>query len=262
MYAYASTVDVCPLARIRGEEGMSLVEATIVLMVIFMLSAVLAPNVGDYIEDARHIKGKEDAEAIGVTIIRLQRDIGQCLKIDASDADGCDMANRVDILRTSGPDVVASDLGSSAVAFTATNNITGNTINWDDDQDAGVGDTMENQFVLNNPDYATPAETTPFGYTLSGPVAGLGWRGAYITTPVGTDPWGKVYLSNTVFLVVANDAVDGDGEGERRGGWSHDTIVVSAGPNNLFDTPFGGSANFGTERASDDIIYIVRGDTR
>lgn len=243
----------------RAQHGMSLVEATIVLMVLFMLSAMLAPNVGDYIEDARHVKGKEDAEAIGVTIIRVQRDVGQCLKFVATT--GCTMENRVDILRSSGPDVGFSDLGSSAADFPNAD-ILPNPINWDDDQLAEVGDTMENQFILNTPDYLTPAETSPTGYTLSGPTAGLGWRGAYISTPAGTDPWGRVYLSNTVFLVVASNATDGNAEGDRRGGWSRDTIVISAGPNGLFDTPFGGSTNFGTARNSDDIVYIVRGDSR
>ena len=97
---------------------------------------------------------------------------------------------------------------------------------------------MVNQFVLNTgPQYPTPADSTPTGYTLSGPQSGLGWRGAYLSTP-GTDPWGKVYLANTVFLVVATDATTGSAEGNAQGGWSRDTFVISAGPNGAFDTPF------------------------
>jgi hypothetical protein len=121
---------------------------------------------------------------------------------------------------------------------------------------------MVNQFVANTPNYDTPAETVPAGYTKSGPQSGLGWRGAYITPPIGTDPWGKVYLANTSFLVVATDSTDGDQEGDRRGGWSRDAIVVSAGPNGLFDTLFGGNANFGITSTGDDLIYVLRGDTR
>jgi hypothetical protein len=239
---------------------MSLIEATIILMILFLLTAVMSPAVGDYIEDARHTKGKEDVEAIGLSIVRLQRDVGTCLKILA--ANPCDESNRVDILRSSGPDVVAADLGTAAADF-ADPDVTPNPINWDDDQVANVGDTMESQFVLNTtPQYPTPADSAPTGYTLSGPQHGLGWRGAYMTAPIGTDPWGKVYLANTVFLVVASDSTDGTAEGDRRGGWSHDTFVISAGPNNSFDTPFGGNANHGTTVGGDDLIYIVRGDTR
>lgn len=248
---------------LRNEAGMSLIEATIILMILFLLTAVLSPAIGDYVEDARHTKGKEDVEAIGISITRLQRDVGSCLKILASNP--CDESNRVDILRSDGPDVLAADLGSSAEAFTNTD-ITPSPINWDDDQDANVGDTMVNQFVANSPAYSTPANSTPTGYTRSGPQSGLGWRGAYLAPAIGTDPWGKVYLANTAFLVVATDSTDGTAEGNRRGGWSRDTFVISAGPNGLFDTPFGGAVSTNVGRGiiiqGDDLIYPVRGDTR
>ncbi len=238
---------------------MSLIEATIILMVLFLLTAVMSPAVTDYIEDARHSKGKGDVEAIGTTIQRLQRDVGPCLKIVSTAA--CTLSNRVDILRSNGPDVTAADLGTSATDFSNAG-VDPNPLNWDDAQAANVGDTMENQFVVNRPSYNTPAETIPTGYTKTGPQAGIGWRGAYLAGPIGTDPWGKVYLSNTVFLVVATNAVDGTGEGDRRGGWSRDTLVLSAGPNGIFDTPLGGSVHYGTSLSSDDLLYVVHGDTR
>ena len=238
---------------------MSLVEATIILMILFLLTAVMSPAIGDYVEDARQTKVKEDLELLGTSVVRLQRDVGTCLKFVATTA--CDESNRVDILRSSGPDVVVGDLGTSATDF-ANDDITPNPINWDDDQVANVGDTFLNQFVVNNPNYDTPAESTPTGYTKSGPQSGLGWRGVYLTPPIGTDPWGKVYLVNTAFLVVATDSTDGDAEGDRRGGWSRDTFVVSAGPNSLYDTPFGGNANFGMTTTGDDVVYVIRGDSR
>ncbi len=239
---------------------MSLIEATIILMILFLLTAVLSPAIGDYVEDARQTKGKEDVEAIGFTIARLQRDVGSCMKIAAATA--CTMSNRVEILRSDGPDVLAADLGSTATTdFDSTGNVSA-AINWDDDQAANVGDTLDSQMIINTPNYNTPAESTPTGYTRSGPQAGLGWRGAYITGPIGTDPWGKVYLVNALFLVVATDATDGTAEGDRRGGWSRDTIVLSAGSNGQFDTPFGGSTNYGTSLTGDDLAYVLRGDSR
>jgi hypothetical protein len=242
-----------------GEEGLSLVEATIILMTLLMLTAVLSPSIGDYVEEARNTKAKDDVETIGTAIVRLQRDVGSCIKIVA--ANPCTEANRVDILRSTGPDVGASDLSSTAVDY-ADVDISPSPINWDDDQGVDVGDTLENQFVFNAPNYDTPNETTPTGYARSGPQPGLGWRGAYMTSPIGMDPWGKVYLSNVVFLVVASDSTTGTAEGDTQGGWSRDTIVISAGPNGLFDTPFEGNNNRGTARSGDDLIYVVRGDSR
>src|SRR5687767_7383196 len=46
----------------NAEKGMSLVEATIILMVLAILTAVIAPSAGDYVNDARQTKAKEDVE--------------------------------------------------------------------------------------------------------------------------------------------------------------------------------------------------------
>lgn len=241
-------------ARFKADHGMSLVEATIVLMVLGVLSSVLSPAIGDYVNDARQVKVKEDCEAIGVTIARLARDVGRCLKIDA--AGGCSKANRADILFSGGPDVVAADLDASAAEFSSPD-VQG-ALNWD--KEDSRGDSMERQFVTNGPNYPTPA--TSGAPLWSGPQFNLGWRGAYLSSVIGSDPWGKRYLASTAFLAVANDASDGSAEGNKRGGWSHDVICISAGTNGLFETPFGDHGRHGTPRGGDDFVYVVAGDTR
>jgi type II secretory pathway pseudopilin PulG len=243
-----------------GQRGMSLVEVTIILMTLAILTAVAAPSIGDYVSEARQTKAKEDVEALGTGLVRMVRDIGGgCVRL--SGAAGCTLANRVEILRSGGPDVVTADLASTATNYAAPAGSLVGATNWNDDQGTR-SDTFDNQLVLNNPDYDIPPETTPSGYTVSGPsVVGIGWRGAYMA-PIGTDPWGKPYLSNVVFFRVAADAPAGTGEGQQSGGWARDAIVISAGANGLFDTAYGGSANGGTERLSDDVIYVISGDTR
>src|SRR5215467_8378394 len=81
---------------VNAETGMSLVEATIILMVLALLTAVIAPSAGDYIEEARNTKAKHDVEAIGTGLVRLLRDTGlPCLsKTGAS----CSKANKVEPL--------------------------------------------------------------------------------------------------------------------------------------------------------------------
>lgn len=245
--------------KLQGHSGMSLVEATIILMTLSLLTAVLAPSVSDYINDAKQTKAQEDVTVAGTAILRVVRDTNlECLAIVA--ATGCTKANRVDILRSSGPDVLAAEV--LPADFVNADIQSAATFNWDEDQGA-QGDTMENQFVLNTPNYDTPNESIPTGYTKSGPQAGLGWRGAYVNSPIGTDPWGKVYLANTVFLTVASDATGGTAEGNRSGGWSHDLFVISAGSNGIFETAIAiAGSNRGTTRVGDDLIYIVSGDTR
>ena len=240
---------------------MSLVEATIILMVLAILTAIIAPSIGDYVNEAKHVKAKEEVEAIGTSIMRLTRDVGPCVKLVA--ATGCTKANRVDILVSSGPTVVASfETGNATTAFTNADVNTG-SINW---HHPGNRDTMENQFILNAPLYGTPATSSPTGYSLSGPQAGLGWRGSYLMGPIGPDPWGQAYVANTAFLTVASDATAGTAEGNASGGWSRDVIVVSMGSNLLIETAIAGfpagNQQYVTRRGGDDIVYTVSGDTR
>jgi hypothetical protein len=137
------------------------------------------------------------------------------------------------------------------------------TLNWDAEKMRG--DSLEHQLVDNGsgPNYKTPKDTTPTGYTLTGPQFNLGWRGAYLSSPIGADPWGRRYLVNSVFFATAQDALEGTEEGKRSGGWSHDVICLSAGVNQLYETSFADKRDGrGTERGGDDFTYVIHGDTR
>jgi type II secretory pathway pseudopilin PulG len=243
---------------LSGARGLSLVEVTIMLLVLMTLTGVLAPSIMDFIRDAQWVKAREDCEAIGVSVVRLMRDVGPCLKFDGSGS--CTKANRVDLLYSDGPDVTANDVtGEAAAGFSGSGNTAG-ALNWH--TDSVRGDSMAHQFVDNGggPAYPTPSDLGSDDY--AGPGTGLGWRGAYLSSPVGPDPWGHRYLVNTVFLAVARDADAGGGEGQRNGGWSHDTFCISAGPNGQYETPFAGNATHGVDRRGDDLLFVISGDTR
>jgi type II secretory pathway pseudopilin PulG len=230
---------------LQRERGMSLVEATIILMVLGLLTSVVSPSVADYVNDAKQVKVKEDCEAIGVSIARLARDVGPCLKKAGTGA--CTKANRVDLLVSDGPAVTAADLGTSATAFSSADLAA--PLNWDGATGANA-DLMESQLVTNGAGYATPADNG--GYTRVGPQFNVGWRGAYLSGPVGPDPWGKRYMVNTAFLAAASDAAVP--------GWDNDVFCLSAGPNGRFETPV--VSGTGTSRTGDDFTYVISGSTR
>ena len=123
------------MRRTRGSQsGMSLVEATIVLMVLAVLTAIIAPSMGDYIEDARNTKAKEDVEAIGTAILRLVRDTGiPCLTTQSAPtiATGCTKTTRADLLVSSGtaPTVTATAVALTAATIGQTIGSTG-SVNW------------------------------------------------------------------------------------------------------------------------------------
>jgi hypothetical protein len=242
--------------KFSNARGLSLVEVTIMLLVLMLLTGVLAPSIFDFVKDAQWVKVKEDCEAIAVSVARLTRDVGPCLKFYGTGT--CTKDNRVDILFSDGPDVTLGDLlGEATTTFTSGGNIA-MPLNWDVDDVRG--DSMEKQFTKNGPVYLTPADYGTF--TAVGPLFGLGWRGAYLSAPIGPDPWGRRYLVNSVFLSVAVDATPGTWNGKKSGGWSNDVFCISAGPNNLIETRFGGDEWYGTMRYGDDFITIISGDTR
>ncbi len=243
--------------RIHGERGLSLVEVTIMLLVLTLLTGVLAPSIFDFVNDAKWVKVKEDCEAIGVSVARLTRDVGACLKFNGTQS--CYKQNRVDLLYSDGPDVTPSDLTPEAYTYWSMG-VYSQQLNWD--YENSRGDSMEHQFVSNGtgPMYPTPSDLGT--YARVGPHFNLGWRGAYLSPPIGPDPWGRRYLVNTAFLAVGIDAPAGTGQGQKSGGWSNDVFCLSAGPNTLFETAFGGNSNYGVYRGGDDFVYIISGDTR
>lgn len=242
--------------RQHGERGMSLVEATIVLMVIATLTAVISPSMRDYIDDSRQTKAKEDVEAIGTAITRLLRDTGTGCLSDAPPA--CTLAARVDLLVSSGLDPTATGAAyAPPSASTVEGNANSNWIGGTDAVAAGRQDDMYDQLMTNVAGYTSVSFTTG-----SAPRGGIGWRGAYVSGNVGPDPWGRKYQANTMFLLQATDAGAGTTNGLVSGGWINDTLVVSAGPDGIIQTIFALDSASGTTPARDDVVYVVAGSSR
>jgi type II secretory pathway pseudopilin PulG len=254
-----------------GERGMSLIEATIILMVLATLTAAISPSIADYSNEARQVKAKEDVEAIGTGLLRMLRDTGsRCVR--KTGTTDCTKANRVDLLVSAGNNPVAVSNGADAVLTDAESWQDATTaVNWLPDTQApsaGQRDTIDEQLILNS--------TTPYtsaGFTGGGgPKMKLGWRGAYLNGPISGDPWNHIYQADTIFLTVATDATDTAGapdqtvEGMKQAGWKRNVLVVSAGGNGTVDTEFGGTAagagGAGVVAGGDDIIYVLRGSSR
>jgi type II secretory pathway pseudopilin PulG len=246
----------------KSQSGMSLVEATIILMTIFLLTAVLSPTIADYVSDARQTKAKEDVEAIGTGIVRLLRDTGLPFPVLDPQAGPANLrlaSNRVDLLISDGLAPTSDNLGVNGSAVAGTFFIA-NAVDWDDanangDQIAN----MNHHLAYNSIDAASLTDE----YSLvvfpaaGGPRVGLGWRGAYLTGPIGPDPWGNRYGANTVFLNPSADAGAATGT-------NFDAFVLSAGADGVVATDMegNGAASGGTSAGGDDIVYVMTGATR
>ena len=251
----------------NSERGLSLVEATIILMVLAILTAVIAPSMGDFLTDSRGVKAREDVQAIGISVERLRRDVGiTCLSKDPDPiTTACQIVNRVDLLVSDGNDPGASAGAATLAASTAA----ATSYNWlgasANAVPASNRDTVDNQFMDNGVAYLNAGVNASNVYVSgAAPKVGIGWRGAYLTGPGGADPWGYKYQANTVYLTVAQNAATGTSEGQLQAGWRSDVFVVTGGANGVIDTNFssqdaGGS---GSKANADDIIYVLQGSTR
>lgn len=252
-----------------GQKGMSLVEATIILMVLAVLTGVLAPTINQYVDDARDAAAKEDVEAIGTAIARLLRDTGDPFLLvdgDATLADRFKKANRVDLLIGNGMEATAGANVNTATTNTA--NMTG-AVGWATDLAAASVNTasMYDQLVSNDATYVAPTtamDTVDPAVPNSLGAFGHGWRGAYLSGIIKPDPWGYRYMVNSVYLGAASDATTA-GEGRAGTGWSFDTFVISGGRNNVIEVDFeattlkGTSFATGSSVGNDDIVSVISG---
>lgn len=252
--------------RARSGQGMSLVEATIILTVLATLTAVVAPAIGDHLEDARHVVAKAEVETIGSGILQLLKDTGsRCLRLVGTT--DCTVTNRVDLLVSGGSDPAGINMTLAPdIVLPDAEAATNGTVNWMPDGNAPTQqDLLEDQLVEN--DNATPYPAA--GFTLAGgPRVKIGWRGAYLSGPVTADPWNSRYQASTLFLTVATNAFDTAGspnqlqEGLREAAWNRDVVVLSAGSNEIVETSFGGTATTGVSAGGDDIVYVISGASR
>jgi hypothetical protein len=226
---------------------MSLVEATIILMVLAILTSVLTPTVGDYVNDARQTKAKEDIEALGTGIVRMLRDTGKPFP-QITPNTTYTAANRVDLLVSEGaaPSVTAT----TGTLAEAANFVVTNALEWNDAIANNV-ESATDHLVTNVANYT--AVTFP---AAGGPRPGLGWRGGYLSTATGPDPWGNRYGCTTVWLNPSTD----NGAGFE--GTNKDAFCLSAGSDGNVDTDMDGTANGGVAVGGDDLVFVMQGNTR
>jgi type II secretory pathway pseudopilin PulG len=254
----------------RREQGMSLVEVTIILAVIAMLASVLAPTINGYVDQARQIRARTDTQTIADAILDFMADTAERqFLIDANG--GADEepptrpdSNRVNLLVSDGdiPTLEAAISGDSLW----TQAINGTTV-----------DTLSNHLIRNTPGglagsrYRTPTDITipfPGGNNIdfargesSGFNAPHAWRGAYLRGPVRADPWGNRYAVNVAFLdpsptAAITGVIGGFGPIDYP---RLDVFVLSAGGDKEIDTRFGQD---GAVPGDDDIIFIVSSNAK
>jgi type II secretory pathway pseudopilin PulG len=148
-----------------SQRGLSLAEVTIMLSVLSVLGAVLAPSIGDYVDDARRVRAVSDVQTLAATFARFTFDVT---------ADRANPKNWTSADLLVGPGDPPLDGDGSDPAWSA--GIDG----------ARVG-RLEDHLLTNTPGYTARQAGSPH--------APSGWRGAYVSG-LGPDPWGHRYAIN------------------------------------------------------------------
>jgi type II secretory pathway pseudopilin PulG len=215
-----------------GEPGFALAEVIIGVAILAVLAGMLAPFVTGYVEDARTTRARSEAERLGKAIQRMHADVGHWPLTNRNGPSG-----RVDRLIT-----------AKSVARNAGPDAGPGARNWGR---FGRVKPLGDFLYWNNPDNDSSATGTAGGQPDQDyPTTGEGaWQGPYLESYSLEDPWGRAYVINARYF-----------PGGRYGGSvPHRVMVLSAGPNGLWETPF----SDGTPEATplgDDVGFVITAD--
>lgn len=261
----------------KGRMGWSLIELTIILVVLAILSAILAPVMNRYVSNAKVVRAREDVQAIGSAIMMFIEDTGNSYFLQEGQSGGDTGASRnYDGGTGSAPNqhqnnrvnVLVSDGDIPEV------NLVDSNSNWRQKVNRTTVDFFEYHLVSNAPGngsfgYRTPPELDNDGGITSaddpmfardesgGFNSEFAWRGPYITAPIDADPWGNRYAANVFALAPRADSQNDEVANDNVGGDTTDCIVLSAGPDEETDTAYYAD---GITPGDDDILYTVSGN--
>jgi type II secretory pathway pseudopilin PulG len=213
-----------PTRTWTSDQGLSLVEVTIMLVVLLILAGSLIPVLGDTVSNARAVRARNDLSELAKALVNFQRDVGPVV------FDGTRLQQIQTASTHVSPVLLLTSLGATPkvtdrvpVESVASLLISPGTI-----LDAAsvspwittrATDLVDEHLRINGRNY--PEAT-------SGP--GTGWNGPYLTKEVTGDPWGHAYLINTGFLRGLPTSATGCARCA--------VYVLSAGPNGTLETPF------------------------
>jgi len=264
------------LAKTRRSSGWSLIELTIILVVLSILTAILAPVIGRYVRNAKVVRCREDVQALGSAMTMFIEDTANSYFLQdgspnpargASRTDGVNASgsapsqstrNRVNLLVSDGDVPEKGSDGSSRWTF---------AVNFDE------VDFFEYHLVTNRPgnhsshSYRTPVhldkgagaydDDPMFARRSSGGFnSEFAWRGPYITAPIDPDPWGNRYASNVMYL---DPQADTSNRSPVDNGFTEDVVILSAGPDEEVDTRYDVD---GLTPGDDDILYTLSANSR
>lgn len=259
--------------RARGQRGFTLVEVTIILVVLVILSMILLPQLGNFNRLARKVKVQEDLGAICASLKKFFDEVMvNAVWENPGGTEQAPSGTRIGLLH--GPGAPAIDPNTAAF-----HNVSAPQGPWSQTATGSPGfvpivvetdapglastsatfgvDRFENHLQLNDPfgDGSIAFVTRYKNTSESALTAGhffLSWKGPYFDA-FTADPWGGRYLSN----VFALHTIVPDGDAEY---FTSAVVCYSAGPDRQVSTAFNqpiDSDPFGWVTGGDDAAVVL-----
>ena len=224
------------IRRAKDERGFTLIEVTIILLVLVILSTIMLPQLGNFNRLARFVKVTEDLVVLCSAMKKMLDEVMD----NAFWGDPQTKSIPIGLLFTDGR---IPRVNQAVVLIDPTAD------NWGQPLNLGVGDDLDPQPISDFPMQivnANPFVADDFmnHFLMNDPLGGggehyddpldvtqewlaFGWHGPYFNKLL-PDPWGNRYQSN-VFALHADPVGNV---------YTSAVVVLSAGPNGVVDTPF------------------------
>ncbi len=236
-------------ARAVAQHGFTLVEVSIILLTLVILSSIMLPQLGGFNRLARFARVKEDLGAICSVVKALLDDVGEsAIYGDAGPDHVPDRNQPIGLLIGEGdiPEIGSADDGELwLLPFGAEFGV---------ETDGGglepwfwvdrLGNHLISNTPLDDPDnrWRGPLEMTQGFNSL------FAWRGPYMNDEISPDPWGNRYMVNSFALYNPIDA----GPHDR---FASGVVCLSAGPDSGIDTDFNQPSGWRT--GDDDYTAVL-----
>ena len=209
--------------RKMNRGGFTLIEIVIAVAIVAIFAAALSPMVFRHLEEAKITKAQNETETIATALLSYYKDTG---KWTFTNLDG-PTGNAV--TRVISSTTVAAGAGAGAGTGAAL---------WATD---GVAKNLGDYLYYNNADDDSAVDGTGADEAAEDwPTTGNGsWKGPYVDNYTISDPWGNAYVTNSKFFPG----------GSYVGSVRHRVVVLSAGPNGTWETPY-----------DDAVTEVIMGD--